>query len=239
MISIEQQQKLFLSISRRLKKPITIYAVGGTAMMFLGIKDSTLDIDLVFENHEDKKIFKDAIESLGYSPMDSVVVYGARKNKPEMFTLGDERFDLFVGEVIDFVFSENMQKRAANIHQFEEKLILKIASPLDIILMKCATDRIKDRDDVRKIIENQTIGDKGINWKIILEEVKNQIKLGKPKAAFELGYFLETLEKEIDLKVPKEITDELWKITKEQIKKMQRRESVMKKTKKESKKEKV
>ena len=38
MISIEDQQKLLLNISRRIKKPITAYAVGGTAMMFLGFK---------------------------------------------------------------------------------------------------------------------------------------------------------------------------------------------------------
>jgi len=212
MISIEEQQKLFLNISRRLKKEITVYAVGGTAMMFLGIKDSTLDIDLVFKTVEDKDIFKHAAESLGYNKMDSIIVYGARKNKPEMLTLGDERFDLFVGDVIDFIFSENMQKRAAATHQFGEKLILKIADPHDLILMKCATDRIKDIDDSRKIINL-----KKINWNLILEEAKNQIKLGKYKAAFELGYFLEKLEKEVGLKVPKEITDELWEITKAQI----------------------
>ena len=212
MISIEAQQKLFLNISRRLKRPINIYAVGGTAMMFLGIKDSTLDIDLVFESEEDRTIFKEAIESLGYHKMDSIVIYGVRKNKPEMLTLGDERFDLFVGDVIDFVFSEEMQKRATKIHQFEEKLILKIANPHDLILMKCATDRIKDRDDARKIINTNEI-----DWKLILEEAKNQIKLGKYKAAFELGYFLEELEKEMNLKVPKEITEDLWKITQKQI----------------------
>lgn len=220
MISIEQQQKLFLNISRRLKRQVNVYAVGGTAMMFLGIKDSTLDIDLVFESYEDKKVFRQAIESLGYRPMDSVIVYGARKNKPEMLTLGDERFDLFVGDVIDFVFSENMQKRATNVHQFNNNLILKIADPHDLILMKCATDRIKDRDDVRKLIAGRKI-----DWKIILEEAKNQIKLGRYSAAFNLGYFLETLEKEINLKVPKEITEELWKITQKQIGKNQDNDS--------------
>ena len=50
MITIDQQQKLFLNVANMLKKKITAYAIGGTAMMFLGIKDATLDIDLVFEN---------------------------------------------------------------------------------------------------------------------------------------------------------------------------------------------
>ncbi|MBI4919148.1 hypothetical protein HY837_04405, partial [archaeon] len=47
MISIEAQQKLLLAVSTNLKKKITVYAIGGTAMMFLGLKNSTLDIDLV------------------------------------------------------------------------------------------------------------------------------------------------------------------------------------------------
>ena len=54
MISIEAQQKLLLNISRRLKKPITAYAIGGTAMMFLGFKDSTLDIDIVDSMDKDE-----------------------------------------------------------------------------------------------------------------------------------------------------------------------------------------
>ena len=158
MISIEEQQKLLLNVSRRLKNKIAVYAVGGTAMMFSGLKESTLDIDLVFENEKDRDEFKKAAIALGYREMDAVKVYGIRNNAPEMLKLNDERFDLFVNEVIDFVFSENMKKRAVNMHQFEDKLLLKIADPHDLILMKCATDRQKDADDaVYAVISHQKI----------------------------------------------------------------------------------
>src|SRR3989344_8231120 len=154
MITIDQQQNLLLNAARRLNKKITVYAIGGTAMMFLGFKDTTLDIDLVFENKKDRDIFKEAVKSLGYLDMDAIKVYGVKRNTPEMVRLGDERFDLFVLEVIDFIFSESMKQRAEQIHQFGDNLILKIANPHDIILMKCATDRIKDKDDTRKIINS-------------------------------------------------------------------------------------
>ncbi len=212
MISIERQQGLLLAISKRLKKKITVYAVGGTAMMFLGLKDTTLDIDLVFENQIDKTYFKEAIKSLGYKEMDSVIVYGGRANRPEMLTLGDERFDLFVEEVIDFMFSENMKKRANQTHQFGDKLVLKIANLHDIILMKCATDRLKDLDDARNIINNTEV-----NWELIVEEAKNQDDLGKKKAIFELGYFLEKLNEKFKIKAPKKITDKLWDLLKDKI----------------------
>ena len=171
MITIDQQQKLLLNVARRLSKKITIYAIGGTAMMFLGFKDATLDIDLVFKNEKDRAVFKEAVKSLGYLEMDAIKIYGVKRNTPEMFKLNDERFDLFVVEVVDFIFSENMKQRTEQTHQFGETLILKIANPHDIILMKCATDRLKDKDDARRIINSTKI-----NWDTIIGEAKNQME---------------------------------------------------------------
>ena len=94
--------------------------------------------------------------------MDSFLVYGKKKNHLEMFTLGNERFDLFVDDVIDFVFSSKMQERAEALYQFGDNLSLRIADYHDIVLMKCATDRLKDKDDGRKIIESHTM-----NWAIL------------------------------------------------------------------------
>ena len=109
MIDIQQQEAMLITIGKILPKRIQVYAIGGTAMMFLGFKDATLDIDLVFENHKDRAVFKESIHSLGYLEMDAVKVYGVKRNTPEMFKLNDERFDLFVVEVVDFIFSEKMK----------------------------------------------------------------------------------------------------------------------------------
>jgi hypothetical protein len=217
MISIEKQQGLFLAIGKRLKKKIKVYAVGGTAMMFLGLKDLTLDIDLVFETKEDKEIFKEAIKSIGYKEMDATIVYGCKENRPEMLTLGDERFDLFVVEVIDFLFSKEMRERSKQKHQFGENFILNIADPHDLILMKCATDRLKDLDDARNIINTVDI-----DWELVLEEAKNQHKLGKKRSIFELGYFLEKLKEKFNINAPKIIVDELWCLVEEEAEEKQK-----------------
>ncbi|MBI2545927.1 hypothetical protein HYV81_01995 [Candidatus Woesearchaeota archaeon] len=218
MITIDRQQKLFLNISSALKKKVTAYAVGGTAMMFLGMKDATLDIDLVFENERDRNMFKDAIKTLGYREMKTSAVYGAKQNHPEMLTLNDERFDLFVVEVIDFIFSESMQKRAEDTHQFGDTLILKIADPHDLIIMKCATDRVKDKDDARNIITSRKI-----RWEILIGEAKEQIGLGKARAAFDLGEFLEELRNKLGVDIPQKVLDELFEIVKIQAKEKQKR----------------
>ncbi len=213
MISIDKQQKLLLNISRRLKKKVVAYAVGGTAMMFLGFKDATLDIDMVFATEGEKKLFKDAAKSLGYQEMDTVKVYGIKRNCPQMLSLNDERFDLFVVNVIDFIFSEGMMERASQIRQFGDNLILKIADPHDIILMKCATDRLKDKDDARRIINSITI-----SWDTIITETKKQIALGKEMAAFELGEFLEYLKTKMKVDIPQQVLDDLFGIVEKQAK---------------------
>lgn len=211
MISIDRQQKLLLDIAQELQAPVTVFAVGGTAMMFLGLKESTLDIDLVFKDMQRRDNFKKAAEALGYRKMDSIKIYGTKNNTPEMLTLGDERFDLFIIDVIDFVFSQAMQQRAQDTHQFGDNLVLRIANPHDIILMKCATDRLKDKDDARQIILNTTI-----NWNIVIEEAKNQVRLGRHEAIFCLGEFLEDLKKTLKEKIPNAVLETLWELVEQQ-----------------------
>ncbi len=211
MITIKEQEILFLDISRKLKKKITCYAIGGTAMMFLGLKVNTKDIDLVFENEEERKIFLKALEELEFKKLDSMILYGKKPNQPELLQRNEERIDLFTTEVISFIFSENSKKRAEKIHQFGENLIIKIADVHDIILMKHATDRVKDVKDIEAILNKENI-----NWNIILQETKNQLKLGKQRAALDLGVFLENLEA-TGIKIPKEVSNELFKIFENQI----------------------
>ena len=211
MISIEQQNNLFMSISKRMKRKITAYAIGGTAMMFHGLKDATLDIDLVFMSHSDRAIFEEAAVSLGYVKMDSIDVYGDRSNKPEMVKLGESRLDLFLPKVMNTIFSEEMVKRAANSHAFSDKLTIKIADPGDILIMKCATERIKDRDDVKRMSEITSL-----NWDAIVSEAKNQIALGNSVMAMELGCFLEEMNNKLGMDVPKKVLDELFGVVEKQ-----------------------
>lgn len=214
MINVKDQQDLLLDVSRKLKKKMIVYAVGGTAMMFHGLKEATKDIDLVFTSDDERKEFKRAAIELGYNLFSSIQVYGTKPNQPIMLARGkerEERFDLFVKEVIQFIFSEEMMKRATSTYEFDVNLILKIADPHDLILMKCATDRLKDKEDVRDIINKIKI-----DWEIIINEALNQIILGKEKAMWELGTFIEDLVK-MKVNVPLEVQKKLWGLLEKQI----------------------
>lgn len=217
MININNQNKVFLEVSKKLDRKIECYVIGGTAMMFYNLKELTKDIDLVFENEEDRNVFIEALESLGYKKMDSRILYGKKKNQPEMLSFDDYRFDLFLLEIISFIFSENSKKRIDTIREFDHNLVIKVADPNDIFLMKCATERIKDLDDAKAIIDRNLI-----KWDVLLEETKNQINLGKQRAALDLGLFLEDLEKQ-DIKPPKEFSDKLFKIVENQAREKQKK----------------
>ena len=134
---------------------------------------------------------------------------------------GEERFDLFVKEVIHFIFSEEMIKRANATYEFDVNLTVKIANPHDLILMKCATDRIKDKEDVIDII-NKT----KIDWEIIINEALNQIKLGKERAVFDVTCFLEDLRKMMDVNIPPVTLEKLFELVERQAKEKKKKLSV-------------
>ncbi len=211
MITIQEQQLLFVDIGNKLPKKITAYAIGGTAMMFHGLKDATLDIDLVFMNGKDRQVFTETAKSLGFKEMDSRVVYKTKDNTPEMLKLGEVRLDLFLPKVITSSFSEKMQERAGQIHEFGN-LIIKIADVHDIIIMKAVTGREKDDVDIVKIIENSKI-----DWGIIVGESQNQITLGNVRALMDIGTTFENIENKKGITIPKEISDKIWKLFNKQV----------------------
>jgi hypothetical protein len=204
MISLKEQESLLVAISSKLGRKITVFAIGGTAMMLSGSKDATKDIDLVFTDKNDIKHFIEAAKSLGYEYMEPALIYGTKENQPMVLKRLDSRIDLFTREIISFTFSKWMEKRAVSTHEFGHNIILKVADPHDIILLKSATDRIKDKDDIRSILNSSKI-----NWEIIVEESKHQIKLGNARSVFDLlGTFLAVRKAGVD--IPESVFRRIW-----------------------------
>ena len=57
MIGIKEQNELFSLLGERLKKKVTCYVIGGSAMLYYGMKDVTKDIDLVFNDECHRSIY--------------------------------------------------------------------------------------------------------------------------------------------------------------------------------------
>jgi len=212
MIDIQEQQNLFIRIAERLPKKIEVYAIGGTAMMFLGLKYKTLDVDLVFSNVDDRKVFKETAKLLDFKESSAEIIYGKKENTPEMVTISDVRLDLFLFKIVSSYFSEPMQKRATQIHEFGN-LIIKVADPHDILIMKSVTSREKDFEDIASIIKNTKI-----NWDVIVNESCEQVRLGNEAAILGLGEKLEKLSNRKIIVVPKDVLNKLWKLLDKQVK---------------------
>jgi len=212
MIDIQQQEEMFTSIGEKIEKKISVYAIGGTAMMLRSIKNSTFDVDLVFDKVNDREDFVFTLKKLGAKEIDRRLVYGLQKDTPIMLDFENCRFDLFMEKIITSRFSEKMKKRAGQIHEFGN-LIIKAADYHDILIMKSVTSRVKDLDDITSIINK-----KRINWEIILDEAREQVALGNEHAILSLGEKFEKLSNQKAIHVPKEVLDGLWKLLEKQIK---------------------
>lgn len=100
-----------------------------------------------------------------------------------------------------------MKKRCEKTFEFGDKLILKVANYHDIILMKSATEREKDREDIRNIIGNMEI-----NWDIIIEEARYQVNLDKWNSVFSLYDCLKDMKENMKVDIPQKVLNSLWDI---------------------------
>lgn len=197
MITTEDQDALFRLISKYLKRDIQCYAFGGNAMMYFGYKTTTKDIDIIFENESERKEFVKAIELLGYKKMSIIAIYpeelAKEKAKPEMYTRGDERFDLFVKKIFQTTLSDGMKKRFFARHDFiidTWTLSVFVLSKEDIIFLKSITRRERDFDDIKTIVEKE----RNINWDSIVDEALSQAKQGDHWAIIDLEETLQRLK---------------------------------------------
>jgi hypothetical protein len=222
MINISNQEALFNNIGRRLPKPLMVYAIGGTAMMLRGLKGETLDIDLVFCKDSDRNKFIETLHLIGFRKDEKRVIetYGLKKNTPEMFRLQSDEFvlDLFLNKIVSSVFSEGMKQRARETHEFGTNLIIKVAGPNDVLIMKGVTGRTKDDKDIISIINNSHV-----DWNIVAEEAEEQVRLGNKLAIVGLGEKLEKLHNQKKIIIPKVILDKLWKLFNRQVKEKKKR----------------
>ena len=220
MITFEDQIKLFELIGNELNKKVECISIGGNAMMFYNLKKSTKDVDLVFMNKDDLNKVKQALYNSGFKEKNDVTIfknYEVIDKKPIMMEGKETRFDLFFEEIICFRISETIIDRVRKKYEFGN-LIIKIVSPEDIILLKSATERIKDREDVFEIIKNYNV-----KWNMIIEEAINQTKLDKPLFVVFLYEFLLELKENFKADIPDEILKTLLKISeKEMIKRLKK-----------------
>lgn len=196
MIDTESMNDLFRLISRYLERDVTCYAFGGNAMMLYGYKAATKDIDIIFEDSESRDEFIRAIRTLGYDKTSPFRVYIPemlkKRHYPLMFSRGDERFDIFLKQVFQTSLSDGMKERVFGRFDYTVKdniLTVFVLGKHEIILMKSVTQRERDFDDIRTIVEK----DRSIDWGIVVDEAIWQASHGDKWILFDLEETMQRL----------------------------------------------
>ncbi len=216
MINLDQQTELFNFIGTALDKKIECLVIGGSAMMFYGAKEITKDVDIVFMNEKDLDSVISILKKSGYEEktMNIFKRYNVVKKdpyKPRWLQMQDTRIDLFYKKVICFWITDTILERVKEVHEFKN-FIIKVISPEDIILLKCATEREKDRIDALELIKKFNI-----NWKIIIDESVEQTRLGESVFPVFLYDFLIELKEDLKAEIPDNVIKELRKISEKEL----------------------
>ncbi|OIO64379.1 hypothetical protein AUJ68_06485 [Candidatus Woesearchaeota archaeon CG1_02_57_44] len=174
MINTEDQEQLFRLIAEYLERDLVCVAIGGTAMMFMGYKNATKDIDLVFDSKQERDVFIRAIKELGYADKALSGIYDAKRTahpgKPLMFTRGEERFDLFVHDIFGYMLSTKDAFTERRDYLGKSEFIVHLPTKEDLILLKAITRREKDHEDIAAIIKADT----SIDWSALVEKAAMQ-----------------------------------------------------------------
>ena len=216
MINLEQQNELFKLIGEILKDKLECYVIGGSAMMYYGMKGNTKDIDLVFEHEKDREKIIQILKNLGYNERGIKVVsviYPKKKNTPILLERDDSRVDLFVNKIISTVLSDSMKDRINSIYEYGN-FIIKVLAPEDLIITKCATERAGDRLDAVEIMKRAKI-----DWEVIIKESVFQAEVTPYLFPVFLFDFLYELKEDLKADVPKKVLDEIRKISEDLLEK--------------------
>lgn len=134
MISKDGLLRFLEELDRRVKSKITMVAVGGTAMVLMGLKESTKDIDFCAGSQKDYDFMK------------------------RLKIRNDFKVDLFYnGYIFCLQLPSDYIRRARALKTGLKMLNIKILSPIDIVITKSSRLNQRDIEDIRAVISKKKI----------------------------------------------------------------------------------
>lgn len=138
----------FLNLLADLNESLELFAIGGTAMVIKGIKESTKDIDFLTTEEQDKirKLFK--LAGLKEESTDKIC---------NVWRMGKIRIDVFYEEyIMGIPFPEDWKDMSEKIKEIG-KVKLYILNWYDLIITKISRSEKRDIDDIIAIIKSQKL----------------------------------------------------------------------------------
>jgi len=205
-------ESLLTFIGKKLRHEVEGLLIGGNAMLYYGLKDQTKDLGIVFFHRRDlagivriilsHPIYRKAkvLRELPYDIKPEL----RKKGEPTVIGNSDiPRFDLFYR----YVFSVDIEKIFSTTKRSIrfDLLKLKIIDPENLIFLKAVSGRPVDIEDIARLTKNLEI-----DWKNILENVKEYYKFDKKPVWFALGTLYDINKKEEI--IPKFVLEEIAKL---------------------------
>ena len=202
MISdFEELNLLFEEIDKHLNQKAHFYIIGGAMLLYHGMKEATKDIDIIVDKESEFKTILHILKTLKFATKALTIEYG-QIDISQIFVRKDFRIDLFHKTVCKgFQLSDAMVKRAEKVAALKN-LSIYLCSPEDVFLFKTFTEREGDIMDCLALAQK-----KKIDWNIILEELKNQIRHSDSKIWVTwIGERLDILEERgLEIPIMKEV----------------------------------
>jgi hypothetical protein len=136
----------FLNLIADFNEPIDFYAIGGTAMVLKGIKESTKDID--FLTTKGKEELRKILTEAGLRE--------TSKGEPNIWHFEDLRLDFFHddSQIMGVPLTNNWKNNSELIKTIG-KIRLFILNWFDIIITKLSRAENRDYEDIKAIIQKQ------------------------------------------------------------------------------------
>src|SRR3989344_1092157 len=153
-INANELYELLESISEYIEIEVQMYALGGTALTILGVKQSTRDIDININSSKQYNYIREIFEKIGFKNNRSL----------RWFTQEGLAFDLFHGSNI---LGTQLMDDCLKLSKFIRKIgniELYTLSLYDIIISKLARGDERDFIDIKHIFEKENI-----NLKVLVE----------------------------------------------------------------------
>jgi len=169
-LSIEELMK---EVSETIRSHVDLYLIGGGAMMCLGSKSYTKDLDLVVYSEEEYNAILDALDELGFE-RDRPTEGMKRTNLSEILKKEEYRIDLFAKRICGKLqLSDTMMSRAT-IRFESDNVRLHTRSAEDIFLLKSITEREGDIDDCNRLL----LYSPRFDWDAFIKELEVQMGFG-------------------------------------------------------------
>src|SRR6056297_2171356 len=159
-------------IGTQIETPLTVYLIGGGAMAFRDLKNTTKDIDLIVTSGDDLQQLQTVLLANGYEivkePGEEYDELGAQR-----ILENDDgcRIDIFNRQVIDkLVLSEGMRRRS-EAYLNAGGLSVALVSAEDIFLFKSVAGRTDDIEDMFSLVQTE------LDFDVIEDELEQQINL--------------------------------------------------------------